>query len=120
MYQSNSVNRTITFISSVNAIKSFNLPIYSAAKAGIIGFMHGIVRELGKLGIRVNVISPGTVPTKDDLARKTDFYNYRYKDMMALGKFTNQNDIADAVFSLTDIMKAVTGQNIIVDSGQIV
>lgn len=113
-------NKTITFIASVNGIKAFNLPVYSAAKAGIIGFMYGIVRELGKEGIRVNVISPGTVPTKEDLESGTNFYNYRYKDMMALGKFTTKEEIADAVFALTDITKAITGQNIIVDSGQIV
>lgn len=113
-------NKTITFIASVNGIKAFNLPVYSAAKAGIIGFMYGIVRELGKEGIRVNVISPGTVPTKEDLESGTNFYNYRYKDMMALGKFTKREEIADAVFALTDVTKAITGQNIVVDSGQIV
>ncbi len=113
-------NKTITMIASVNGIKSFNLPVYSAAKAGIIGFMHGIVRELGKERIRVNVISPGTVPTKEDLESGTNFYNYRYKDMMALGKFTTKEDIADAVFALTDITKAITGRNLVVDSGQIV
>ena len=113
-------DKSITFIASVNGIKAFNLPVYSAAKAGIIGFMHGIVRELGKEGIRVNVISPGTVPTKEDLESGTNFHNYRYKDMMALGRFTKKEDIADAVFALTDITKAVTGQNLVVDSGQIV
>lgn len=118
--KANTNNKTITFISSVNGIKAFNLPIYSAAKAGIIGFMYGIVKELGKEGIRINVISPGTVPTKEDLESGTNFYNYRYKDMMALGKFTTKDDIADAVYAITDITKAITGQNIVVDSGQIV
>lgn len=112
-------NKTITLISSVNALKSFNLPIYSAAKAGIYGFMNSMVKELGKKDIRINVISPGTVPTDKDIASNGNFYNYRYKDMMALKDFTKPEDIADAIYSVTHIMKAVTGQNIVVDSGQI-
>lgn len=112
-------NKTITLISSVNALKTFNLPVYSAAKAGIYGFMKSMVKELGKENIRINVISPGTVPTKADIASNGEFYNYRYKGMLALNDFTKPEDIADTAFSLTHIMKAVTGQNIIVDSGQI-
>ena len=112
-------NNTITLISSINALKSFNLPIYSAAKSGIYGFMHSQVKELGKKGIRINTISPGTVPTKEDIESNGNFYNYRYKEMLALNDFTKPEDIADAVYSVTNVMKAVTGQNIIVDSGQI-
>lgn len=112
-------NKSIILISSVNALKTFNLPIYSAAKAGIYGFMHAMTKELGKKNIRINTISPGTVPTKADLASGDQFYNYRYKNMLALSDFTKPEDIADASFSLTHIMKAVTGQNMVVDSGQI-
>ena len=112
-------NKTITLISSINALKAFNLPIYSAAKAGIYGFMNSMTKVLGQKNIRINVVSPGTVPTDEDLASNGEFYNYRYKDMLALSDFTTAEDIADAVFSLTHAMKAVTGQNIVVDSGQI-
>lgn len=112
-------NKSIILVSSVNALKTFNLPVYSAAKSGIYGFMKSIVKEIGKEDIRINVISPGTVPTPADLASNGDFYNFRYKDMLALKDFTKPEDIADAAFSLTHIMKAVTGQNLVVDSGQI-
>lgn len=112
-------NKSIILVSSVNALKSFNLPIYSAAKSGIYGFMYAMTKELGKKNIRINTISPGTVPTKEDLASGDKFYNYRYKNMLALGNFTKPEDIADAAFSLTHILKAVTGQNMVVDSGQI-
>lgn len=112
-------NRTITLISSINALRTFNLPVYSAAKAGIYGFMNAMVKELGKKNIRINVVSPGTVPTPEDFASGTEFYNYRYKSMLALKEFTKPEDIADSIYSLTHNMKAVTGQNLVVDSGQI-
>ena len=112
-------NKTITLISSINALKTFNLPVYSAAKSGIYGLMKALTKELGRKNIRINVVSPGTVPSKEELESNGNFYNYRYKDMLALGEFTKQSDIADAVYALTNITKAITGQNIVVDSGQI-
>ncbi len=112
-------NKTITLISSINALKSFNLPVYSSAKAGIYGFMKSLTKELGRKNIRINVISPGTVPTMEEMQSNGNFYNYRYKEMLALNEFTRQTDIADAVYALTNITKAITGQNIVVDSGQI-
>lgn len=112
-------NKTITLISSINALKTFNLPVYSAAKSGIYGIMKALTKELGRKNIRINVVSPGTVPTKEEIASNGNFYNYRYKDMLALNEFTKQSDIADAVYALTNITKAITGQNIVVDSGQI-
>ncbi len=112
-------NKTITLISSVNALKTFNLPVYSAAKSGIYGIMKALTKELGRKNTRINVVSPGTVPTKEEIASNGNFYNYRYKDMLALNEFTKQSDIADAVYALTNITKAITGQNIVVDSGQI-
>lgn len=114
-----SKNKNVILISSINALKSFNLPIYSAAKSGMYGFMKSLTKEFGKKNIRINVVSPGTVPTKEELASNGNFYNYKYKDMLALNDFTKPEDIADTVYSLTNIMKAVTGQNIVVDSGQI-
>ena len=113
------ISLNYSLISSINALKTFNLPIYSAAKAGIYGFMNSMVKELGKKDIRINTISPGTVPTDKDIESNGNFYNYRYKDMIALKDFTKPEDVADAIFSLTHIMKAVTGQNLVVDSGQI-
>lgn len=112
-------NKTITLISSVNALKTFNLPVYSAAKSGIYGLMKALTKELGRNNIRINTVSPGTVPSKEELESNGNFYNYRYKDMLALNEFTKQSDIADAVYALTNITKAITGQNIVVDSGQI-
>lgn len=118
LQKSDSNNKSIVLVSSVNAMKSFDLPAYSAAKSGIFGFANSIVRDMGKQNIRINTITPGTVATKKEVEER--YCNYKYKDMMALDKFTSPEDIADATFAITHITKAVTGQNIVVDSGQIV
>lgn len=36
------------------------------------------------------------------------------------GRFATVNDVVDTVYSVTHMMKAATGQNIIVDSGQLI
>lgn len=115
-----SKNKSIVIISSVNALKGFNLPAYSAGKAGIFGFMKAMTKELARKQIRINAISPGTTATEEEIASGDKFCNYQYKDMIPLGEFTHTTDIADATFAITHITKAVTGQNLIVDSGQTV
>ena len=120
LQKSPSYNKSIILVSSVNALKTFGLPAYSAAKSGIYGFMNSIARELGEGHIRINTISPGTVASHEEVEMKEKFWGYAYKDMMALKTFTFPEDIADAMFSLTHITKAITARNIVVDSGQIV
>lgn len=115
-----SKNKSIVIISSVNALKGFNLPAYSAGKAGIFGFIKSMTKELARKQIRINAISPGTTATEEEIASGDKFCNYQYKNMIPLGEFTHTTDIADATFAITNITKAVTGQNLIVDSGQTV
>ena len=121
---SNSSNKSITFISSINALKSLGLPVYSACKSGIFGLVNSSVKVLGKNNIRINSIIPGTVVTHEDIEQKTDirFYDDNFnalKNMIALENFAFPEDISDSLYSITHITKAITGQNIVIDSGQL-
>ena len=48
MKEDPSPNRTITLISSINALRSIAQPAYSAAKAGLLGLVRATTDELGK------------------------------------------------------------------------
>ena len=53
----------IVNISSVNALRYFGNPSYSAAKAGMISLTKAVASEYGPVGIRCNAICPGSVRT---------------------------------------------------------
>lgn len=108
-------DRSITVISSVNAIHGFGMPGYSAAKAGLCGMVAALAPQLGPEGIRINALLPGTV----DTAR---FRGEHGEDGLAamltlLGRVATPDDIADAIAALI-ALRHVTGQSIVVDGGQ--
>ena len=112
-----SSNRTVTLISSINALFSFGQPAYSAAKAGMIGLVHALANELGGYNIRINAVLPGTTPTKTCHTFLESSFD-ELKNASALKRLSTPGEIANAIFAVTHLMTSVTGQYIVVDSGQ--
>lgn len=113
-------DKTITYTSSINALRAYDCPVYSAAKASLYGLMRGMLQDLGKLNIRVNIISPGTVlrPFEIDEAKRTNGESLKGRPYTRYKDFALNVDIADALFCITHIMKKMVGQDIIIDAGQ--
>lgn len=91
---------------------------YTTAKAGLIGFTRNIAAELGKFGIRANVVSGGLLKTTDASATTT----IEVFDMIAqttpLKRVTSPQDIANMVAYLaSEQANGITGQNFTVDGG---
>lgn len=110
----------IVIIGSVNAGQALGHPGYSAAKAALAHYTKSLALEYGPSGIRVNMVSPGTVRTKawDERARK----NPRVFDELAqwypLGRFADPLDVALATaFLASDLALAITGVTLPVDAG---
>lgn len=94
---------------------------YTASKAGMIGLTRSLCKELGRQGIRVNLVAPGVINTdeagalSDDEAEK---YKQRYQNLMALGRFGKPEEVAGAViFLASDLSAYITGETIHVDGG---
>lgn len=115
--QSNQENKTITMISSINAITDHGLPAYSAAKAGLYGFMKSIAKELSQEKIRINTISLGTVPHNSDVIEGNTYFEEKLKDI-AIKEFVKLTDVANTIYYLIYKMQGIIGQNIILDNGQ--
>lgn len=111
-------DRSITLVSSINAIQDWELPAYSAAKAGLLGLVYATTTELGVKGIRVNAILPGTVPTPRTRKEPKDFETLLKTS--ALNRLTTPEEVANAVYATTHLLTAMTGQMLVVDCGQTV
>jgi NAD(P)-dependent dehydrogenase (short-subunit alcohol dehydrogenase family) len=92
--------------------------VYAAAKAGVIGFVKSLAREVSRYGIRVNAISPG--PTETPLLRAQshgDLISRMVKNipMRRVGLAHEQAKVA--VFLASDDASYVTGQTVSVSGG---
>jgi 3-oxoacyl-[acyl-carrier protein] reductase len=116
-------NRSITLCSSINALAGAGAPAYSGAKAGLIGMMHALAPSLGRRGIRINVIAPGTTQTpllEEEIERAGDpDVLDRVAEDIPLGRIGLPEDVAAVIESLADRMTFVTDEVIRVDGGQL-
>jgi len=95
------------------------LGAYSVSKAGLLGLMRALAKELGPNGIRVNAVAPGLIETRFSAAL---FQNKAaYEQIIGrtpLGRHGQPDDIGGAVvFLASDAAAYVTGQVLIVDGG---
>lgn len=90
---------------------------YSASKAGMIGLMRALSKEVGPSGIRVNAVSPGVIQT-DMLNCFDEEVMTALKEETPLGRIGTGRDVAEAVrFLLSDEASFITGQVLGVNGG---
>ena len=106
---------------------------YNATKAGELHLMRGWALELGPDGIRVNAVAPGNVFEGSKIwnpeyikvaARKKGIKPEEvipyYTSLTALKREIKRSDVAAAVvFLCSDAARCITGQTLVVDSGQV-
>ena len=110
----------LVLIGSVNGMAALGHPAYSAAKAGLISYTKALALELGRHGIRANIVCPGTVKTQAWQARvdKNPQVFEDLKKWYPLRDFATPDDIADAVLFLASPMaRVITGVALPVDGG---
>jgi NAD(P)-dependent dehydrogenase (short-subunit alcohol dehydrogenase family) len=111
---------SIIFMASVAGLEPMpGLGAYSVSKAGLLGLMRTLARELGPQGIRVNAIAPGLVETRFAAALFQDRTAYdRIIGAVPLGRHGQPVDIAGGVVYLaSDAAAYVTGQVLVIDGG---
>ncbi|WP_445475248.1 3-oxoacyl-ACP reductase family protein [Methanococcoides methylutens] len=94
--------------------------VYSASKAGVIGFTKSAAKELGRYGITVNAIAPGFIET--DLTRDIkEEVREKIISNIALGRSGNPEDVAKVVLFLSSgLGDYISGQVISVDGCQVI
>ena len=110
----------IVNIGTVNGMTALGHPAYSAAKAGLISYTRSLAIEYGPLGIRANIICPGTVRTQawNARAEKNPEIFTSLRKWYPLRDFPAPEDIAAAAaFLASDAARMITGVVLPVDAG---
>jgi NAD(P)-dependent dehydrogenase (short-subunit alcohol dehydrogenase family) len=108
--------------SSVAARPAPGLAVYAATKAALEGLTRSLAVELGPLGIRVNGVAPGVVPTAiitgalGESTPEVEAGLDRLRRLHPLGRLGTPDDIAEAIEYLIDA-NFVTGTVLAVDGG---
>jgi NAD(P)-dependent dehydrogenase (short-subunit alcohol dehydrogenase family) len=93
----------------------------AVSKAGIVTMMKSLAAEWGPYGIRLNVISPGPIPTDGawDRLVPDPRMEAQFKERLALRRFGEPIEVANlAVYLLSDLSSFLTGENICLDGGE--
>jgi NAD(P)-dependent dehydrogenase (short-subunit alcohol dehydrogenase family) len=111
--------RIVTIGSVMSSFAAPGLAAYSASKHAVLGLTRAAASELGRDGITVNCVQPGTIVTPmtaDYLAR--DDLDAFWTRKAALGRLGAPEDIAGVVaFLFSDEAGFLSGQGILVDGG---
>lgn len=112
--------KIISISSDAGRVGSSGEAVYSAAKAGVIGFSKTLARELARHHINVNVVCPG--PTNTPLFNEIAGGNPKLMDALKravpFGRLGEPDDLAGAVAFLASAdADFVTGQTLSVSGG---
>lgn len=106
-------------ISSGTAIKGSNSRIhYVTSKAGVIGFTKTLALEVGKDGIRVNCVAPGSTLSEENPDEGIIKMRTTAASTRALQRVQTPEDLLGAVaFFAAPDSDFITGQTLVVDGG---
>jgi 3-oxoacyl-[acyl-carrier protein] reductase len=109
----------IVLISSITGSRTGypGLSHYSAAKAGMSGFMRTAALELAPFHITINGIEPGSIRTEGLAGLGEDAIKSMVKHI-PIGSLGDDDIAHTAAFLASDAARFITGQTVIVDGGQ--
>lgn len=122
----------ISIGSDAGRMGEFREAVYGACKAGVISLTKSLAREVGRHGIRLNVVCPGTtMPASDEDVGQTSMWmsgplkawntpemRERISKAYPLRRVGRPEDVANAVvFLASDAASFITGQTLSVSGG---
>lgn len=108
----------VTLSSVAGQRPSSNGASYATTKAGLEMLTRGFAMELGRLGVRANIVAPGA--TETPLVTQIHDANTRQllTSRIPMGRYAEPAEIAGVIaFLLSDEASLITGQTVMVDGG---
>lgn len=106
-------------VASTSGHNGAEFPRYAASKGGVLAYTKHIAMEVAKYNAVCNSISPGGVitPSNDHILSDNELCR-RVLDETLLRKWASVEEIAQWVYFLTVTQHSMTGQDVIVDNGE--
>jgi 3-oxoacyl-[acyl-carrier protein] reductase len=112
--------RIISIASSIAHNGAREFADYAASKAGIIGFVKALARELGPDGITVNAICPGSANTEMPRRHRSEEETMARLRATPLGHVLEPEDISGPIlFLASDAAAYITGQAYNINCGTV-
>lgn len=112
--------KSVLFIASNSGTTGSEFPYYASSKGGVIAYMKNVAIRLGKYKATSNSLSPGGVIT--ELNKHIIDDKKLYQEVLnetLLDKWASVDEIAEWSYFITTINQSMTGQDIIIDNGEV-
>ena len=108
---------SIVIVGSIDGVKPLPAPVhYAAGKGALRSLTEALAKELGRDGIRVNLVAPGIL--EGGIARHLDPRLLQdYLEHCSLKRAGKSTEVAEVVVRLALENTYVTGQSIVLDGG---
>lgn len=112
--------KSILFIASSSASNGAEFPMYVASKGGMVSYMKNVATRIAKYEATSNSISAGGVITElnKHIIESKELWDKVINETM-LKKWAKPKEIADFSYFVTVNNKSMTGQDILIDNGEL-
>jgi 3-oxoacyl-[acyl-carrier protein] reductase len=118
-----SENGCVVNVSSIAGLSATGSSIpYCASKAALLNMTVALARVCAPQ-VRVNAVAPGFIEgewLRKGLGHAYDMVKKQCEDRSPLHKVCQPEDVSDAILSLVDGSRLVTGQTVVVDGGMLI
>ena len=112
---------SIVNIASGSAHSGAEFPEYVASKGGMLSYTKNTAKRVAAFGATCNSISPGGVLTELNHPVMNDEDKWRrIMEQTPLRKWAEAEEIADWIYFLAVTNKSMTGQDVLIDNGEII
>lgn len=113
--------KSIVNVGSVSAHTGEEFPWYAASKGGVLPYTKAIANEIAKYGATCNSISPGGVLTELNQSVIDDKECWsKIMEVTPLKKWASAEEISEWIYFMSVVNESMTGQDVIVDNGEMV
>lgn len=111
--------RAVVNIASASARNGAEFPEYVASKAGVVAYTKNAALRLASYGATCNSLSPGGVYTRSNApVLENEALRAAAIGESLLGKWAEPREIAEWAYFLAAVNKSMTGEDVLVDNGE--